>query len=147
MGVRKLRKASPRSASRSSRVHAAIFSGFERGQRNPTVVTLHHLAQAISVSPVDLIKPDAEALREPQKRRTGNKNRKSRRSGVTDLGLCANPAVSGEDGQQEALVVAAYFNADATRSTSRKKKGRVDHRPVESMARTYLKIAASPNYS
>jgi len=78
------------------------------------VVTLHHLAQAIGVSPVDLIKPDAEALREPQTRRTGNKNRKSRRSGVTDLGLCAKPAVSGEDGQQEALVVAAYFNADAT---------------------------------
>jgi hypothetical protein len=105
-------------------------------------VTLHHLAQAIGVSPVDLIKPDAEALREPQKRRTGNKNRKSRRSGVTDLRLCANPAVSGEDGQQEALVVASYFNADATRSTSRKKKGRVDHGPVESMASTVAGRAA-----
>jgi hypothetical protein len=28
------------------------------------VVTLHHLAQAIGVSLVDLIKPDAEALRD-----------------------------------------------------------------------------------
>src|SRR6266487_79602 len=57
-------------------------------------------------------------------------------------GFCANPAVSGEDGQQEALVVASYFNADATRSTSRKKKGRVDHGSVESMASTVAGRAA-----
>jgi transcriptional regulator with XRE-family HTH domain len=34
------------------------LSGLERGVRNPTVVTLFELAQALGVQPVDLIKPD-----------------------------------------------------------------------------------------
>jgi transcriptional regulator with XRE-family HTH domain len=34
------------------------LSGLERGHRNPTVVTLFELAQALGVEPVDLIKPD-----------------------------------------------------------------------------------------
>ena len=33
------------------------LSGVERGQRNPTVVTLYELAIALGVSPVDLIRP------------------------------------------------------------------------------------------
>jgi len=32
------------------------LSGLERGQRNPTVVTVFELAQALGVQPVDLIK-------------------------------------------------------------------------------------------
>jgi len=33
-------------------------SDLERGLRNPTVVTLYELAQALGVSHVDLVKPD-----------------------------------------------------------------------------------------
>ena len=44
----------------------AIASGFgqnyisdlERGRRNPTVVTLWELSQALNVSPLDLIQPE-----------------------------------------------------------------------------------------
>lgn len=46
----------------------AVSSGFgqnylsdlERGRRNPTVVTIWELAQALGVTPVDLIAPDDE---------------------------------------------------------------------------------------
>ena len=34
------------------------ISGLERGARNPTVVSLFELAQALKVTPVDLITPD-----------------------------------------------------------------------------------------
>lgn len=37
-------------------------SGLEQGKRNPTVVTLFHLASALGVSHVDLVKPDQEAI-------------------------------------------------------------------------------------
>jgi len=34
------------------------LSGLEQGQRNPTIVTLYELAQALSCSHVDLVMPD-----------------------------------------------------------------------------------------
>lgn len=34
------------------------LSGLERGRRNPTVITLYELAQALGVSHVDLVMPD-----------------------------------------------------------------------------------------
>ncbi|UWR15601.1 helix-turn-helix domain-containing protein [Sulfitobacter sp. M368] len=34
------------------------LSGLERGKRNPTVITLYELAQAIGVNHVELVKPD-----------------------------------------------------------------------------------------
>jgi len=34
------------------------LSGLERGKRNPTVMTLYELAQALEVSHVDLVTPD-----------------------------------------------------------------------------------------
>lgn len=34
------------------------LSGLERGRRNPTVITLYELAQALGVSHVELVKPD-----------------------------------------------------------------------------------------
>lgn len=37
------------------------LSGLERGKRNPTIVTLYELAQALGVSHVDLVMPDAAA--------------------------------------------------------------------------------------
>jgi len=32
------------------------ISGLERGERNPTIITLHEIAQALGVSHVDLVK-------------------------------------------------------------------------------------------
>ena len=51
-------------------------SGLERGRRNPTVVTIYHLAAALGVSHVELVIPDDEAPREaakPAKRKTEKK--------------------------------------------------------------------------
>jgi transcriptional regulator with XRE-family HTH domain len=42
-------------------------SGLERGRRNPTVVTLYHLAQALGVSHVELVTPDDQSVRETAK--------------------------------------------------------------------------------
>ena len=36
------------------------ISGLERGQRNPTIVSLLELSQAIGVDYLDLLKPDKE---------------------------------------------------------------------------------------
>ena len=47
-----------------SGVTQQYVSGLERGQRNPTVVTLYHLATALGVSSVDLVMPDEEEPRE-----------------------------------------------------------------------------------
>ncbi len=35
------------------------LSGLERGKRNPTVITLYELAQALGVSHVELVKPES----------------------------------------------------------------------------------------
>ncbi|WP_404418517.1 helix-turn-helix domain-containing protein [Brevundimonas vesicularis] len=37
------------------------LSDLERGRRNPTIVSLWELAQALGATPVDLITPDDEA--------------------------------------------------------------------------------------
>jgi transcriptional regulator with XRE-family HTH domain len=37
------------------------LSGLEQGKRNPTVVTLYELAQAIGVTHVDLVMPDEKS--------------------------------------------------------------------------------------
>jgi transcriptional regulator with XRE-family HTH domain len=34
------------------------LSGLESGRRNPTLITIHELAQALGVSHVDLVMPD-----------------------------------------------------------------------------------------
>ena len=36
------------------------ISGLERGRRNPTVITLYELAQALGVSHEELVRPDGE---------------------------------------------------------------------------------------
>jgi transcriptional regulator with XRE-family HTH domain len=51
-------------------------SGLERGRRNPTVVTLYHLASALGVSHVELVMLDNEARQDsasPPKRKTKKK--------------------------------------------------------------------------
>ena len=37
------------------------LSSLERGRRNPTVITLYELAQALEVSHVELVEPDGDA--------------------------------------------------------------------------------------
>jgi transcriptional regulator with XRE-family HTH domain len=37
------------------------LSSLERGRRNPTVITIYELAQALGVSHVELVKPDDQA--------------------------------------------------------------------------------------
>lgn len=37
------------------------ISGLEQGKRNPTIVTLYELAEALGVSHVELVTPDAVA--------------------------------------------------------------------------------------
>ena len=34
------------------------LSGLENGRRNPTVITLYELAEALGVTPIELLKPD-----------------------------------------------------------------------------------------
>ncbi|ANH08484.1 helix-turn-helix domain-containing protein [Shinella sp. HZN7] len=36
------------------------LSGLERGKRNPSIVTLYEIAQALGVSHVELVTPDSE---------------------------------------------------------------------------------------
>jgi transcriptional regulator with XRE-family HTH domain len=36
------------------------LSGLEAGRRNPTIITLYELAQALGVSHVELVKPDKQ---------------------------------------------------------------------------------------
>ena len=46
------------------------LSGLERGRRNPTVVTLYELAQALGVTPLDLLRDHQERNPECQRART-----------------------------------------------------------------------------
>jgi transcriptional regulator with XRE-family HTH domain len=39
------------------------ISGLEKGQRNPTVVTVYELSLALGVNFIELLKPDAQAKR------------------------------------------------------------------------------------
>lgn len=40
------------------------LSSLERGNRNPTIITLYELAQTLGVSHVELVEPDEEARSE-----------------------------------------------------------------------------------
>jgi transcriptional regulator with XRE-family HTH domain len=44
------------------------LSDLERGKRNPTVITLYELAQALGVSHVDLVLPDGEDEAQPSEK-------------------------------------------------------------------------------
>lgn len=60
MNVRRLRlKAglSQRAVAERMGVDRAYVSGLELGKRNPTVITLWHIAQAVEGQPVDLVSP------------------------------------------------------------------------------------------
>jgi len=62
--VRKIRKAkglTQEVLAEVSGVSQQYVSDLERGRRNPSVITLYVLAQAMGVSHVDLVLPDGEA--------------------------------------------------------------------------------------
>lgn len=40
------------------------LSDLERGRRNPTIITLYELAQALGVSHIELLTPDTDEARE-----------------------------------------------------------------------------------
>jgi transcriptional regulator with XRE-family HTH domain len=44
------------------------LSGLERGKRNPTILTLYELAQALGVSHEDLVRPDDIKPKAPRRR-------------------------------------------------------------------------------
>jgi transcriptional regulator with XRE-family HTH domain len=65
--VRKEKGFTQETFAEASGVTQQYVSGLERGQRNPTIVTLYLLASALGVSHVELLKPDEEALQEDAK--------------------------------------------------------------------------------
>jgi len=65
---------SPRSVSRRCPGTQQYVSDLKCGLRNPTIVTLHHIASALGVSHVDLVLPEDDVRREdakPPKRKSG----------------------------------------------------------------------------
>ena len=58
----------------------AYFSGLETGKRNPTVLTLWEIAQALEVTPIDLLQPLP-----PEKEGAARKQAPSRRKRVKRL--------------------------------------------------------------
>ena len=51
------------------------LSDLERGRRNPTIVTIVELANALGVSHVDLVAPDREFASEAAKRKAARRQR------------------------------------------------------------------------
>jgi transcriptional regulator with XRE-family HTH domain len=62
--IRKSRDMTQEQLAEVSGFSQQYISGLEKGQRNPTVVTLYELSLALSVNYMDLLKPDAQAKRE-----------------------------------------------------------------------------------
>ena len=61
--VRRIRKAkglTQETLAEVSGFSQQYLSDLERGRRNPSVVTLYELSQALGVSHVDLVQPDGE---------------------------------------------------------------------------------------
>ncbi|OLP58928.1 transcriptional regulator [Xaviernesmea oryzae] len=46
------------------------LSNLENGRRNPTVITLYELAEALGVEHIELVRPDEEALTQYRERRS-----------------------------------------------------------------------------
>ena len=54
--IRTVKKLSQGAIARKLGVHRAYISGIENGKRNPTLATIEKLADALSISPDNLIK-------------------------------------------------------------------------------------------
>src|SRR5882762_9921365 len=53
------------------------LSGLERGQRNPTVVTVYEIAVALGVSHLDLLRPTRKSGKSPTRQQLSHKERKT----------------------------------------------------------------------
>ena len=42
-----------------TRIHRTYIGGIERGERNPTLLMIHRIAQALAVTPAVLLEPPA----------------------------------------------------------------------------------------
>ena len=62
--VRKSKGITQEKLAETSGFSQQYISGLEKGQRNPTVVTVYELSLALGVNFIDLLKPDAQAKRE-----------------------------------------------------------------------------------
>ena len=51
------------------------LSGLEQGRRNPTVVTLYELAEALGVNYLDLLQPDDGSESPPRRQRRGGRTK------------------------------------------------------------------------
>jgi transcriptional regulator with XRE-family HTH domain len=56
--IRKERGLTQEQLAERSGLSQQYLSGLERGQRNPTIVTLYELAEALGVPHVELVRPD-----------------------------------------------------------------------------------------
>ncbi len=57
--IRKERGLTQEQLAERSGLSQQYLSGLERGQRNPTIVTLYEIAAALGVSHLELLQPDA----------------------------------------------------------------------------------------
>jgi transcriptional regulator with XRE-family HTH domain len=62
--IRKSKNITQESLAELSGFSQQYISGLEKGQRNPTVVTVYELSQALGVNYIELLKPDVQAKRE-----------------------------------------------------------------------------------
>ena len=58
--LRQLKALTQEQAAELTGVSQQYLSGLERGQRNPTVLTLHELTSPLGVEPVELLRPVSE---------------------------------------------------------------------------------------
>ena len=64
MRIRKDKRITQEGLAEISGFSQQYISGLEKGQRNPTVVTVYELSVALGVNYIDLLKPDAQAKKE-----------------------------------------------------------------------------------
>jgi transcriptional regulator with XRE-family HTH domain len=62
--IRKSKRITQEKLAEISGFSQQYISGLEKGQRNPTVVTVYELSVALGVNYIDLLKPDAQAKKE-----------------------------------------------------------------------------------
>ena len=59
--IRKRKELTQEQVEERSGFSQQYLSALENGRRNPTIVTLYEIAQALGVSHLDLVRPDAKA--------------------------------------------------------------------------------------
>jgi transcriptional regulator with XRE-family HTH domain len=74
--IRRERKLTQEQVAESSGFSQQYISGLEQGHRNPSIVSLFELAQAIQSTPIELIQPPTN--RDPTEKRSNPKSRRLR---------------------------------------------------------------------